>query len=270
MIARPLSVARAISRPAQAAVGAPAQSASLALSNLRGLAIALVLATHAGVAYLASAPAQPRFDQPPYLWVAFPIVDRQRWLGFDIFCASQDIYLMGLLFFLSGLFCFAGMERDGAVGFLRRRFARLGLPLIFGVAVMMPLALYPTYRLSASDPGLAAYASAYLALPFAPCGQMWFLGVLLALTVAAVAMRFLLRPTILHLGRLSQAFEDKPARAFIAFALLSIAAYAPLALVFTPFRWVDWGPFALQLSRPALYALYYGAGLCVGAVGLGA
>ncbi|THD47670.1 MAG: hypothetical protein E7774_04240, partial [Bradyrhizobium sp.] len=35
-------------------------------------------------------------------------------------------------------------------------------------------------------------------------------------------------------------------------------------------RWVDWGPFALQLSRPALYALYYGAGLCVGAVGLGA
>ena len=34
----------------------------------------------------------------------FPIVDTQRWLGFDIFCGFQDVYLMSLMFFLSGLF----------------------------------------------------------------------------------------------------------------------------------------------------------------------
>ena len=52
-------------------------------------------------------------------------------------------------------------------------------------------------------------------------------------------------------------------------ALISVAAYAPLALVFTPWRWVNWGPFALEMSRLALYSLYYCAGLGVGAAGLG-
>lgn len=260
-------------RGAASSVTAPSElrEASLALDNLRGLAIAFVLATHAFVAYLASAPTSPpRFDQPPYLWSAFPIVDARRWLGFDIFCAWQDIYLMSLMFFLSGLFVYSSAERDGAAKFLRRRFVRLGLPLAFGVVVVMPVALYPSYRLTAVDPSLAAYAAQYFALPFAPCGPLWFLGVLLALTVAAIALRRPARSAILRVGRLSRIFEERPARVFATWALISIAAYAPLALAFTPLRWVDWGPFAIQLSRPALYAVYYGAGLCVGAVGLDA
>ena len=243
---------------------------SVALQNLRGLSIAFVLMTHASVAYLASAPARsPSFDQVPYLWTAFPIVDPRRWLGFDIFCAWVDVYLMALLFFLSGLFAFSRVERDGAAKFLGRRFVRLGVPLIFGVAVVMPAALYPTYRLSTNAPGVADYAAAYLALPFAPCGPLWFLGVLLGLTLLAVVARPMVRPAVLFVGRLSGSFDARPARLFAGWALLAIAAYVPLALAFTPWRWIDWGVFGLQLSRPALYALYYGAGLGVGAVGLG-
>ena len=243
---------------------------SVALHNLRGLAIAFVLMTHASVAYLASAPAQsPAFDRAPYLWTAFPIVDPRRWLGFDIFCAWVDVYLMALLFFLSGLFAFSRVERDGAAMFLGRRFVRLGVPLIFGVAVVMPIALFPTYRLTASAPSLANYAAAYLALPFAPCGPLWFLGVLLGLTLLAVVARPLVRPAALFVERLSRAFDARPSRLFAGWTLLAIAAYVPLALAFTPWRWIDWGPFGLQLCRPALYALYYGAGLGVGAIGLG-
>jgi hypothetical protein len=32
-----------------------------------------------------------------------PIVDPERWFGFDFFCGFQDIYLISPLFFLSGL-----------------------------------------------------------------------------------------------------------------------------------------------------------------------
>jgi len=74
---------------------------SLALSNLRAVVIVVVLAFHSFLAYIASAPQPTRFDQPPYTWEAFPIVDSQHWLGFDIFCAWQDVSLMALMFFSS-------------------------------------------------------------------------------------------------------------------------------------------------------------------------
>ena len=62
--------------------------ASLALNNLRGFVILLVLSFHSVLAYLNFLPALPfPFDRPPYLWRAFPIIDTVRWFGFDLFCA---------------------------------------------------------------------------------------------------------------------------------------------------------------------------------------
>ena len=49
---------------------------SLALSNLRGFAILMVVAFHSCIAYLNSQPdAALPFDIPPYGWRANPIVD---------------------------------------------------------------------------------------------------------------------------------------------------------------------------------------------------
>src|SRR5438045_9792508 len=73
---------------------------SLALDNLRAFVILLVLSFHSVLAYLQFLPAEPfAFDSPPYLWRAFPIVDSHRWLGFDLYCAWQDVFLMSLFFF---------------------------------------------------------------------------------------------------------------------------------------------------------------------------
>jgi len=246
------------------------EKASLALLNLRGLAIAFVLMTHASLAYVASAQAQPfPFDRPPYGWVIFPILDARRWLGLDVFCAWQDVYLMSLWFFLSGVFAWPSVERVGGSRFLAKRVLRLGAPLFFGVAVLMPVALYPAYRVTAADPTLTDYAREYLALPFAPCGPLWFLWLLLAFTLAAIALHRFGRRTILRIGDLSQQFEERPVRTFAAWALISAAAYAPLALLFTPWTWSNWGPVSVQLCRPLLYAAYFCAGLGVGTVGLG-
>ncbi len=65
---------------------------SVALVNLRAVVILIVLAFHSLLPYLASLPAAAYpFDSAPYLWLAFPIVDSQRWFGFDLFCAWQDV-----------------------------------------------------------------------------------------------------------------------------------------------------------------------------------
>src|SRR5579871_3067703 len=144
---------------------------SLALDNLRGVVILIVLAFHPALAYVQwTPPSSSGFDDPPYTWLAFPIVDSHRWFGFDLFCAWQDVYLMSMMFLLSGLFVGPSLARKGGWGFLRDRLLRLGAPYVFGILVLIPVAIYPAYRVTAIDPGLWAYAQHYLALPFWPNG----------------------------------------------------------------------------------------------------
>src|SRR5271165_182113 len=105
---------------------------SLALSNLRAFVILLVVAFHSFLAYLGSQPASPPpFDSAPYWWRAIPIIDSERWFGFDLFCAFTYLYMMQLMFFLSGLFVWPSLLRKGGKIFLYDRFLRLGVPFLF-------------------------------------------------------------------------------------------------------------------------------------------
>ena len=252
------------------AVGkAVAARSSLAFSNLRAVVILIVLAFHSVTAYLGSlGPSAFPFDAPPYEWRAFPIIDSQRWFGFDVFCAWQNTYLMSLMFFLSALFTWPSLGRKRSRTFLADRFRRLGVPFVFAVIVVMPIALYPIYRLTAVDPGLPAYARHYLALPFLPNGPMWFLWQLLALSVVAAGLHRLAPRMVERLGRWSANAGTRPGRYFIGLAIAATLAYVPMALAFTAWSWSDHGPLALQFSRPPLYAVFYLAGLGIGAAGL--
>jgi hypothetical protein len=242
---------------------------SLALNNLRAVVIVIVLAFHSVSAYLGSlSGAAFPFDDPPYLWRAFPVVDSHRWFGFDVFCAWQDVYLMSLMFFLSALFTWPSLERKRSRKFLGDRFRRLGVPFVFGLIVVMPLALYPVYRVTAVDPGIVAYGRHFLALPFWPNGPMWFLWQLLALAILAATVHRFAPHWVELLGRWSASAGARPNRYFIGLAMASVVAYVPVALAFTPWSWAERGPFGLQFSRPLLYAVYYVAGLALGAYGL--
>ena len=148
------------------------------------------------------------------------------------------------------------------------RLLRLGAPFVFGVTVVAPIALYPAYRMIAVDPSLIAYGRRFLALPFWPNGPMWFLWLLLALTVAPAGLHRFAPHWVAFLGRLSSDAAARPGRYFIGLTTVAALAYVPLAIAFTPWNWSEHGPFSLQLSRPLLYAVYYLAGLGVGAHGL--
>ena len=204
--------------------------ASLAIDNLRAVVILLVLSFHSVLAYLNFLPASPfPFEAPPYLWRAFPIVDSERWLGFDLFCAWQDVFLMSLFFFLSGLFVWPSLERKGTRTFLGDRVLRLGVPFALVVALLMPLANYPTYLQTAADPGFIAFWRHWLALPFWPCGPMWFLWLLLAADFAAAGLHQFLPRWGDELIRFSSSAGLRPIRYFAGFVIASALAYIPLA-----------------------------------------
>jgi glucans biosynthesis protein C len=240
---------------------------SQALSNLRAAAILIVVAFHSCIAYLDSLPpsAQP-FNSPPFQWRSFPIIDSQRWLGFDLFCAFQDVYLMSLMFFLSGVFVWPSLARRGSWDYMAHRFLRLGLPFASAVFLLMPVAYYPVYLVTASDPSVAAFWQSYLALPFWPSGPPWFLWQLLVLNIVAAGLHRLAPGWKTLLGKMSS-LGAHPIRFFAGLVTASALAYVPLAIAFTPWQWLQLGPFGLQLSRPLHYAVYFFAGLGIGIYG---
>jgi glucans biosynthesis protein C len=245
------------------------RKSSFPLRNLRGVLILLILAFHSFSAYIVTQPAEtPPFDQPPYNWAAFPIIDSQRWLGFDLFCAAQFLYLMQIMFFLSGLFVWQGLLRKGAASYLGQRLIRLGLPFLIGIYLEMPIAFYATYRATAVDPSWSTYWSHWMALPITPTGPMWFLWFLVALNVIVVALfRFVPEIGGVLTTRLVSDADAHPSRLFWVLVVLSAITYLPLSAIYTPWKWIAYGPFEVQGAMAPQYVLYFVAGLAVGAYG---
>jgi glucans biosynthesis protein C len=241
---------------------------SQALKNLRAFAIVSVVSFHSVLAYLASQPAAPHpFDIPPYLWLATPILDTQRWLGFDIYAAFLFVALMPVMFFMSGIFVLPSLKRRGSRNFLYGRLLRIGLPFVLGVYLLMPIAYYPVYRVTAADPSLLAYWRHWTALPFWPSGPLWFLWQLLVFDLLAVTL-YLIAPRLIEiLGRFSASLGQAPSRYFAALLAASIISYLPLALIYGASNWAEIGPFDWQPDRPLLYMVYFFAGVGIGAAG---
>lgn len=239
---------------------------SAAIDGLRTTLVIWVVAMHSFLAYLSFLPPRTySFDTAPWAWRSYPIVDSTRVAGLDIFCAAADTFVMASFFFVSGLFVWQGLSRKGAVRFARERLLRLGVPFAAAVLTLIPVALVPVYLVSAVHPGIGDFLSHWFALPFWPTGPLWFLWLLLALDLAAACFP---RREWTIIARLS-AFSAQNTRSFLAILLTcSIIAYVPLALAFGPMRWFQEGPFSFQLSRPGLYAVYFFAGIVIGAGGI--
>jgi hypothetical protein len=245
------------------------QKTSLALNNLRGYAIIIVVAFHSCIAYIANQPvANAAFDAPPYDWLAHPIVDSDRFVGFDLFCALQFLYMMQLMFFLSGLFVWSSLRRKGPGQFLWDRFLRLGLPFLIGVYLLMPFAYYPVYRVSATDPSWSQYFAHFYALPFTPTGPLWFLSFAFALNIVCAALYWIAPRSGEVLTRLSTKAADHPLGFCLVLAAVSGLAYIPVASVTTPWQWVTFGPISFQSGFASQYVIYFFAGMVIGALPL--
>ena len=233
---------------------------------LRTFTILLVLLHHAILAYVTFSQLNPK---TPITFA--PVVDSQKWSGFDLIALFNDLWFMALLFFISGLFVWQSLTRKGAWIFLRDRIIRLGIPFIIGVTFLIPLAYFPgLMEIELIYGGNTNYIDFWLGIAqsgFLP-GHLWFLWLLLLFNVIIV---FLYR-AIPYLGdtirsRATTIFEHSMVF-FGVLLLISIAAYMPMLLAFGPSEWISIGPFHFQASRLLLYFSYFVLGTLVGAFGL--
>src|SRR5262249_19550589 len=175
------------------------------------------------------------------------------------------------MFLLFGLFVWPSRTRKGARGFLLDRVLRLGVPFVVGVYLLMPVVYFPVYLATAMHLSWSEswheYWSQWWALPFWPCGPLWFLSFLLALNIAAVALYRMAPRAGERLGALVARADARPGRFLLVLAGLALLVYVPMAAIWEPWQWLTFGPFALQPSFALQYVVYFVAGLALGAHG---
>ena len=147
---------------------------------LRTFVITLVLFVHSALAYTTS--AFINFENP--IATTSPVVNEQRWIGFDLIVALNETFLMPLLFFISGIFVWQSLARKGAWKYFGDRLKRLGLPFVIGVIFLIPLSYYPAQLQGELTVGKnTSYGVFWLEMVrsgFGTAGPLWFLWLLLA------------------------------------------------------------------------------------------
>jgi surface polysaccharide O-acyltransferase-like enzyme len=101
-----------------------------------------------------------------------------------------------------------------------------------------------------------------------PTGPAWFIWLLLAFDLAGAAL-FAIAPNFGEmLGRLASKAREHPVRFFLLLVAASAAVFIPMSVIFGPMDWTSVGPFQFQTSRLFHYAVYFFAGIGVGAYGI--
>jgi glucans biosynthesis protein C len=257
-------------------MGAPAASSSdrggiwevarqrdLSIDYLRTTLTLMVLAHHSCLAYTSWA----HFDPQKAFWASTaPVVDGTRWAFFDYAENFNDVFFMSLMFFVSGLFVYPALRRHGTVGFVRDRLLRLGLPFVFALVVLMPIACYASWQLSANNHGFMDFYRVLAKRGFYP-GPPWFIWVLLGFDVVAALAAALLQRWMPRAERFVLRLQGQPFATFVGFFLLSAIVFLPLLARFGPSAWLGF-PLWVQTSRAGLYALWFGLGFLIGAPGI--
>jgi surface polysaccharide O-acyltransferase-like enzyme len=170
--------------------------------------------------------------------------------------------------FVSGLFVWSSLKRKGNGSFVRDRLRRLGIPFLFAAAIVAPIAYYPSYLLTTDAHSVAGYIHDWLSFGDWPTGPAWFIWLLLAFDLAGAAL-FAVAPNFGELlGRLASKAREHPVRFFLLLVGASAAAYIPMVNIFGPMAWTSVGPFQFQTARLFHYAVYFIAGIGVGAYGI--
>ncbi|MEE4604168.1 MAG: acyltransferase [Desulfobacteraceae bacterium] len=241
----------------------------VAFDYLRAFVITLVLFVHAALAYNTF--AFFNFENP--IASSNPVVNAQRWIGFDLIVALNETFLMPLLFFVSGMFVWQSLEKKGAWKYFTDRLKRIGLPFVIGVLFLTPLAYYPAWLefgpISGKDTSYGVFWLGMVRSGFGTAGPFWFLWLLLAFNYLATVLYqvapllggFVRAPLKNILGR--------PVAFFGVLLGISIMVYPPFAILFGPLTWIGIGPFNAQVGRILLYLVYFLTGTAVGAIGIG-
>jgi peptidoglycan/LPS O-acetylase OafA/YrhL len=110
--------------------------------NLRYLMVLLVLVFHSGASYGSIVAFWPYHDPNPTELV-------------DLLMMILDVFMMSILFFISGYFALSSLQKRGGRRFLASKFKRLGIPWLLVTILVLPVLDYIHYYSQSIDQGLS-------------------------------------------------------------------------------------------------------------------
>lgn len=215
------------------------------VDNLRILLITLVVALHVAITYGgAGSWYYTEVRQPDAITLA--VLTFQN--------AVIQSFCMGLFFLLAGYFTPASYDHKGPRVFLKDRFLRLGVPLLFYGFVIHPLLIYPLAKAGVIelDGSFRDFLGGYYSSLHIDWGPLWFVEALLILAIIYA----LLRRATEALSPWSHAGGKVPGNIAIAALACALGIVTFIARLWFPIGWV-FGPLNFQLGFfPQYIALF--------------
>ena len=140
------------------------------LDNLKWFIIWLMVVFHGAMCYMAYAPE----------W--WYVVDKsQPVFSATLFICWVDIFIMPVMFFVSGYFGIMSLSRHNGKNFWQGKLRRIILPWLFGSAFIAPLIAYITLASRQSPMGFGEFYQNLFWGPFYQQANFWYLGALTVL-----------------------------------------------------------------------------------------
>ena len=230
------------------------------VNNLRSFLISLVIVVHVAMAYNP----QGRQDENTYIKSSHAIIDTKKLDFVYKIVDSGDIFLMPLMFLISGLFVVPSLKRKGRRSFLRDRFGRMFPHFLFVGTFLSLIAYFPAYYKVTNHSEVDQYIFDFFSQQHWPIGPAWFLWVLLVFNLITIPIYTWLKPA-LSKGMKFLLHVRSKLWAFGLWVVFTSLLFGPLAVNFGIANWqIIVGPFDLQVSRIPLYFAYYFVGLIIG------
>ena len=235
---------------ASASAIAPAGERLHALDSLRATAMLLGIVLHAAASLTLF----------PLPW---PVHDVSRNAGFDALLGFIHGFRMQVFFLLAGFFGHLVWRRLGTRGFLLQRGQRIGIPLVAGLVVLIPiiLLLWKWADLRTGSTFMQQQERNATLLTY-PTAHLWFLEVLLILYLLAMALA--------QLARWPQVASRLP-RIDASFDWLMRQPLKPILLMVPTLALLWGGPRIPEIDDPGIRLLpaagavaYYGMFFAVG------
>lgn len=223
----------------------PASSRMVFLDNLRAFVVILVIVMHGAITYMAYA--------PPWWYV----LDTQNSLLFTMLVLLVDVPIMPIMFFIAGYFALPSLDKRGALGFVKEKAVRVGLPWAFGAIFLAPLITYMIYVSRQVPMGYLQFWATDFWGDLYQQSVYWFLGILFAmfLVLAVVYARS-------QRMRDAAPISTMPSRrVFAIFVALTAAGFLLMGLIFAPDTWSHVVLFVFQPVRVPFYVGYFVLGL---------
>lgn len=210
------------------------------LDHIKILLTVLVILHHAFVTY--NTDSGWYYSEPTTLLAAkIPIT---------LLVSINQSFFMGMFFFLSAYFTGASLKRKGTASFLKDRFKRFGIPIIFYSLILSPFVSFIVYRYAKHNQvTLLEYLGGYDS--WISLGVLWFVAALLLFTLIYVLIKMVKPNLIIHM--------KLPGNSSLLLIVIGMGIISFLVRILFPVGW-SLKPLGFQFGHFTQYIVLFAAG----------